>query len=101
MGYGWTPDTASLTKFSFIIKPCLLIPGGLAVSVLLLTEEAKGLFHRAIAQSGHALNGGAFTDRKSIVKVHRAALETLGKFFKVQRLIFALETLDRDLDVKS
>ena len=47
--------------------------------MLLLIDDAQGLFHRAISQSGHALNAGAFVTRDVITKAHRTAIEALGK----------------------
>ena len=44
----------------------------------MLIEEAKGLFHRAIPQSGHALSPGFTADKETVVKNHKGVLEKMG-----------------------
>ena len=44
----------------------------------MLIEDAKGLFHRAIPQSGHALCPGFTADKETVVKTHKEVLEKMG-----------------------
>ena len=54
-------------------------PGGASVSLLLLTEETKGLFHRAIPQSGHAQCDSAFVSKEHVTKAHQEVFQSLGQ----------------------
>ena len=50
------------------------------MSLLLLIEEAQGLFHHAIPQSGHALSLGLIQNKDDIRKRHREILEKMGEY---------------------
>ena len=61
--------------------------GGYSVHYLMLIEEAKGLFHRAIPQSGHALSIGTNYSRPYLENVHKSILENMGQYIRLSALM--------------
>ena len=57
------------------------VTGGIAVSQMMLIDQAKGLFHRVISQSGHSLSLGFIRSRDAIKTKHKSLLESMGVYY--------------------